>query len=221
MVPILCIVGASGSGKTTFLEALIPELARRGYRVGTVKHDVHGFEMDREGKDSFRHRAAGAKTVALASPAALAVIRRLDSEMDLREVAARFFFTEDIVIAEGYKRLPLPKVEVFRRAVEAEPLCGPRDNLLAVVTEDLAEGPGGVPVFGFSEAARLADLIEERFLRHREPRRVTVLVDGRPLPMKDFVGDFVAGGVVGMLSTLRGWEDPEHIVLAIRRRRGT
>ena len=68
MGPIVSIVGKSGSGKTTLLEKVVAELTKRGYNVGTIKHDVHGFEIDYEGKDSWRHKKAGAKTVVLSSP---------------------------------------------------------------------------------------------------------------------------------------------------------
>ena len=90
MPPIVCIVGASNSGNTTFLEKLIPELVRRGYRIGTIKHDAHGFEMDREGKDTWRHRQAGAQTIAIVSPNQTATIRRTDAELDLEEAVGRF-----------------------------------------------------------------------------------------------------------------------------------
>jgi len=72
---MVSIVGKSGSGKTTLLEKVVAELTKRGYRVGTIKHDVHGFEIDHEGKDSWRHKMAGAKTVALSSPDRVAVIK--------------------------------------------------------------------------------------------------------------------------------------------------
>ena len=89
MLPIISIVGASNSGKTTYLERLIPELRQRGYRVGTLKHDVHGFEMDREGKDTWRHRKAGAQTIAIASPVMLGAIREIDAEMPVEQIAGR------------------------------------------------------------------------------------------------------------------------------------
>ena len=83
MIPIVSIVGKSDSGKTTLIEKLLPELGRRGYRVATVKHDVHGFEVDREGKDSWRHKKAGAHTVVISSPLKVAVIRDVDHDAEL------------------------------------------------------------------------------------------------------------------------------------------
>ena len=214
MLPIICIVGASNSGKTTFLEKLIPELRGRGYRIGTVKHDAHGFEMDREGKDTWRHRRAGASTIAISSPAQVATIRQTDSELTLDELAGRFFWTEDLIITEGYKRSRFPKIEIFRTAIEPAPICGPSDNLLAVVTDDPVTVE--VPTFGFAEVARLADLIEDRFLKGRKKHRILVQLDGKRLPMNDFVRDIVVGAIQGMLSNLRGWEAPKKIDIQIR-----
>ena len=120
MLPTISIVGASNSGKTTFLEKLIPELAARGYRVGAIKHDAHGFEMDREGKDTWRLSRAGAGVIAISSSGMFASIRRTNAEMSLEEIAARFFWTEDILIAEGFKKERFPKIEVFRSASGAK-----------------------------------------------------------------------------------------------------
>lgn len=214
MLPILCVVGASNSGKTTFLEQLIPELSRRGYRVGTVKHDVHGFEMDQPGKDTWRHRKAGAQTIAISSPAMIGSIRQTAGEMDLDELAGRYFWQEDLLVTEGYKRSHFPKIEVYRSAVQAEPLCGAKDNLIAMVTDDSISTE--VPVFGFDEAARLAEFIEKRYLLERKKHRLSVHLDGRKLPLNGFVRDFLTAGILGMLSALRGWEKPKKIDIEVR-----
>ena len=104
MIPIISIVGKSNSGKTTLIEKLIPELNRRGYRVGTVKHDVHGFEVDKEGKDSWRHRKAGAYSTIISSPQQIALIRTMNADTPLDEIRDRFIQDVDIIIAEGYKK---------------------------------------------------------------------------------------------------------------------
>jgi len=212
-VPIICIVGASDSGKTTFLEKLIPLIRDRGYRVGTIKHDAHGFEMDRKGKDTWRHRFAGAQTIAISSPTQVASIRGTTDELSLEELAARYFWQEDIILTEGYKRSNYPKIEVFRSAIEPQPICEPKDHLIALVTDDVTDID--VPSFRFDEASRLADFIEERFLKDRKKQRVLVNLDGKKLPMKEFVQDFLIGGILGMLSTLRGWKNARRIDIHI------
>ncbi len=214
MLPIISIVGASNSGKTTFLEKLIPELGARGYRVGAIKHDAHEFEMDRKGKDTWRLSRAGAEVIAISSPGRFASIRRTGGEMSLEEIAARFFWTEDILITEGFKKARFPKIEVFRSEVEPKPICGPEDNLVAVVSDD--EVDTQTPRFSFADWRGVADFIENRYLSGRKKRKMLVQLDGKQLPMKDFVEDFVAGGIKGMLSSLRGWEKPRTISIQIR-----
>ena len=214
MLPIISVVGSSNSGKTSFLEHLLPELASRGYRVGVVKHDAHGFEMDREGKDTWRLQRAGAEVVAISSPNRFGSIRRTDGEMSLEEIAARFFWTEDIVITEGFKKAPFPKIEVFRSALEPKPVCGPGDNLIALVSDDAVDV--GVPLFSTSDFQGVAEFIENRYLRDRKKRAILVQLDGKQLPMKDFVEDFVLGGIKGMLSSLRGWKKPGTVSIHFR-----
>lgn len=214
MLPIICMVGASNVGKTTFLEKLIPELARRGYRIGTVKHDVHGFDMDKEGKDTWRHRRAGAQTIAISSPNRLASIRETEGEMPLEELAGRYFWQEDILITEGFKRSRFPKIEVFRSAVEPKPICGVEDNLIAIISDDAPDV--SVPVLRFEEVAKTADFIEERYLKGLKRPRILIQTDGKQLPMKSFVQDFVINGIIGMLSSLRGWSKPKNITIHIR-----
>jgi molybdopterin-guanine dinucleotide biosynthesis protein B len=214
MLPIISVVGASDSGKTTFLEKLIPELSRRGYRIGVVKHDAHGFEMDREGKDTWRLKRAGAATIAISSPRAVASIRDTEGELALEEIAARFFWTEDMVITEGFKSARFPKIEVFRSQVEPQPICGPGSNLAALVTDDPVEAE--VPRFSFSDVAGVADFIENRYLRERKHPRLLVQLDGKQLAINDFVQDFLIGGIRGMLSRLRGWETPEIVTIHMR-----
>lgn len=161
-VPVVSIVGRSKVGKTTLLEKLIRELRSRGYRVATVKHDVHGFEIDHPGKDTWRHAQAGSDLVAIAGPGRLAMIARTEGEMSLDEVVARLPITVDIVLTEGYKRGDKPKIEVSRAACGRELLCS-EDELLAVATDERYGGMA-VPQYGLDDAAGLVDLLEERLI---------------------------------------------------------
>ncbi len=165
VIPIVSIVGKSNTGKTTLIEKLVPELVRRGYRVATIKHDVHGFDVDREGKDSWRHKQAGAHTVVISSPTKLALIRDVDHDADLPELRDQFIKDVDIILSEGFKRNLQPKIEVFRKDLNRDLLCTKEDNLIALATDQpLAIG---VPCFDLSDARGMVDLIETRFLRKK------------------------------------------------------
>ncbi len=221
MIPIVCFVGASGSGKTTFLEKLIPILTDRGYRVGTVKHDVHGFEMDREGKDTWRHGNAGAGTIGIVSPRRVASIRSTQEEMDLARFVGKTFWSEDVVLAEGFKRSPFPKIEIFRSVLGYHPLCDRRDHLVALVTDDLGKVDGqfdDVSIFALHEPSRVADFIIERYLRERKSLALQVFLDGKRLPMNHFVEEIISGAVKGMLTTLRGWDSPGTVDIQMKLR---
>jgi molybdopterin-guanine dinucleotide biosynthesis protein B len=160
VIPIISVVGKSVVGKTTFLEKLIAELKRRGLRVAVVKHDVHGFELDRPGKDSWRLAQAGSDSVVIASPKRLALMKRLDREMALSEIAA-FLTDVDIILTEGYKLGDAPKIEVSRRERGGELLCTP-DELVAIVSDRSFDVD--VPQFGLDDAGGIVDLLEGRFL---------------------------------------------------------
>jgi len=121
MPAIVSIVGRSESGKTTLIEKLIPVLTQRGYRIGTIKHTHHAIDIDRSGKDSARHRTAGAETVMLASPGRIAMFKATASEA--LDGLIRYFDDLDLLITEGYKRENKPKIEVLRAAVGTELLC--------------------------------------------------------------------------------------------------
>ena len=132
---LVAIVGTSDSGKTTFLEKLLPELIALGLRVGTVKHHAHAAEIDHEGKDSWRHGRAGAAAYVVSSPSQLAYVARTDEEVPLATIARRFFEGFDLIVAEGYKGAAPHRVELFRVAAGHEsPLCGPGEAM-ALITD--------------------------------------------------------------------------------------
>lgn len=169
--PVVCIIGRKNAGKTELTVTLAAELKRRGYRVMSVKHG-HGFRLDEPGKDSWRHRHEGGvvRTV-LASPSTLGVVGDWpDGEMAISELVERFLWDADIVLAEGLKGSPEPKIEVFREGGGAHPLFASQDPLsattVAVVTDrEGMEAP--IPVFHLGDpgfAAALGDFVEGRFL---------------------------------------------------------
>jgi molybdopterin-guanine dinucleotide biosynthesis protein B len=158
MPPVVSVVGRSDAGKTTFLEKLIPELKARGLRVAVVKHDRHGFEMDRPGKDTWRLRQAGADAVMISAPHQMALIRSgLPEEMLLEDLAAVVGPWVDLVLTEGYKSGDRPKIEVSRLAVAGGELLCTAEELLAVVAD--GPRPVAVPQFGLDDAGGVADLL--------------------------------------------------------------
>ena len=154
--PLVSIVGKSGAGKTTLLEKLIPALGARGLRVGTVKHDVHGFEIDHSGKDSWRHKQAGAATTIISSPAQIGMVMDVDHDHRLHELVP-YFKDLDMVLSEGYKRETMPKVEIFREEVHDTPLCRDDEHLIALMTDSDADL--GVPRFRTEDVAGLAEFL--------------------------------------------------------------
>ncbi|MGQ9667990.1 MAG: molybdopterin-guanine dinucleotide biosynthesis protein B [Anaerolineae bacterium] len=139
---------------------VIRELKRRGYRVGTIKHDAHDFEMDRAGTDTWRHAQAGSDHVVISSPHKVASIRKVEREASLWELAETMTDV-DIILTEGYKRGPAPKIEVSRRERSSELICSPAE-LIAVVSDQHFDIP--VPQFDLDDAVGVVDLIVEQFL---------------------------------------------------------
>jgi molybdopterin-guanine dinucleotide biosynthesis protein B len=137
---VIGIAGYSGSGKTTLIEKLIPVLVREGLRVSLIKHAHHEFDVDQPGKDSYRHRHAGCSEVLISSSKRWALMHELRGaeEPRLQELLAQLAPC-DLVIIEGYKAEPVPKVEVHRRAGHT-PLLHPGDaNVVAVATDEPLE----------------------------------------------------------------------------------
>ncbi len=160
MPQIISVVGKSESGKTTLIEKLIPELKKAGCKVGIIKHAHHGFELDKKGKDTYRHKKAGADTVLVASPGRIAMVK--DESGDSLENITHYLDDMDIVIAEGFKKERMPKIEIFRSTRHNTPACIEDENLIAFVTDSALQVD--VPVFGLDDIEKISAFIRERFL---------------------------------------------------------
>ena len=152
-VPIYSIVAYSGTGKTTLIEKLVVELKSRGLRVAVIKHDAHEFDIDHEGKDSWRFTHAGADVTVVVSETKAAIIesRSVPLEAILSKIT-----DVDVIITEGYKSGELPKIAVQRIAT-GKPLPIPPEECFAIVTD--GDAYPGVPCFGLDDAQKLADLL--------------------------------------------------------------
>jgi molybdopterin-guanine dinucleotide biosynthesis protein B len=172
VTPILAISGSSGSGKTRLLVRLLAALRRRGLIVAALKHSGHGHSFDRRGKDSDRLRRAGAVAVAISSPAGVAYF---GPPVTGARALARLLPPADLILAEGFKSEPLPRIEVHRRANGEPFLCARDRRVIAVVTDEPPPRP--LPTFDAnavslaSEVERLAELVQRRFAPRRSAKR--------------------------------------------------
>lgn len=166
--------GWSGSGKTTLIERVISHLAGDGVRVSLVKHAHHDFDFDVPGKDSYRHRQAGASEVLVTSARRFALIRELRGagELDWRAAVERLAPC-DLVLVEGFKRAPIPKLEIWRAEI-GKPILFPTDpNILAIATDDAL--PGGLKEprgtrFGLSDVGMIAEFARSHAIELSEGR---------------------------------------------------
>ena len=162
-VPVIAIVGCANAGKTTLIEQLVGMLTQHGLRVGTIKHSHHQPELDKPGKDSWRHKQAGAAASLLVGPEQLQLIQDLHEAMTPRQLAERYFPDVDLVLVEGYSSMPGDKIEVVRAGCSTQLRCRP-EHLLAVVT-DLPQRHAALPQFALDDVDALSAWIMRRIGR--------------------------------------------------------
>ncbi|WP_195987438.1 molybdopterin-guanine dinucleotide biosynthesis protein B [Clostridium sp. D53t1_180928_C8] len=159
MSKVINIVGSSSNvGKTYLLEGLIQELKARGYSIATIKHDVHGFDIDKKGKDTYKHREAGSETVIISSKNRLAMIKELQEETELNDII-KMVLDKDIILVEGYKKSYLRKIEVFRNGV-SDRIITPKEKIIAIAS-DIKLDIKDMIVVAREDYKKLADLIEK------------------------------------------------------------
>ncbi|MBI3223064.1 MAG: molybdopterin-guanine dinucleotide biosynthesis protein B [Nitrosomonadales bacterium] len=148
MPKVFAFAGHSGSGKTTLIEKLLHELTGRGLRVATIKHSHHA--LDTQGKDSWRHREAGASASLLLTPSGISLMADSVEQHEPQQLAQHYFPAMDMVLAEGFSSVPGAKIEVLRRECSALPRCAIEDGLIALVT-DVAEVYPQLPHFALDD----------------------------------------------------------------------
>ena len=167
MQRVITFTGFSGSGKTTLVVKVIGELTRRGYKVASIKHDAHKFDIDKKGKDSYRHKEAGAEAVIISSRDKFALVHNSKRDRSIAELCTYHPTDADIVIVEGFKKSRYPKIEVFRSEHNTELFSLGDETLTAVAADDethpaLKDAPC---VLDINDASQVADFVEKNFIK--------------------------------------------------------
>lgn len=210
MAAIIRVVGASGAGKTTLIEKLVPVLKAQGLRVGTVKHASHGFAFDREGSDSARHTAAGAEPVALIDGEHTMLLtpdvaHSQESPTPLKAIVARWFAHADVVLAEGFSTDDAPAIVVHRKDLEPRSI-GDDAAVLCAVTDTPLGFTNELDFNDESTVNEVADLIANHVKERTDPG-VTLLIGGEAVGLSPFVASFISSTVRGMLDALKNIPD--------------
>jgi len=159
MVAVLSIVGRSNSGKTTLLEKLIAALMHQGLRIATIKHSHHQPDMDTPGKDSWRHKQAGAAATLLVGPERMLMVKDVDEVLSPHILAERYFSDFDLLLVEGYAGMDGAKIEVVRCARSNQLRSSVEQGLIAVVT-DVTSLDSGSPQFELDDVVGLSEFIK-------------------------------------------------------------
>lgn len=221
MVPVVSIVGRKNSGKTTLIEGIVPELKRRGYRIGIIKHQSHRVDIediDSEGKDTYRHQLCGAEVVVLAGQDKLMFVKTLKDPLAIDEIRKIYLNGLDMVITEGYRAEDKPKIEVFREEVGKEEglLCTQeKDNLIAVVSN--CKFNVALPCFSLNDYSKIADFLEKEFISNKQPSKINLLIDQKEIRLNKFASEFLKRTILGMISSLRNVpENPAEVEIKIK-----
>lgn len=199
MPPVVSVVGKSKSGKTTLIEKLVQELKSRGYRVATIKHVPQGVTFDEPGKDSWRHLQAGSEVTAVSSPQKIVIVKPVEQDSTLGDVAHLLGDDCDIILAEGFKQDNAPKIEVHRKG-NGSPLKGIK-KLIAIVTDEPLET--NARQFSLEDINGLADLLEKGFIKP-QAERISLYINNSPVTLTVFPKQIITNVLLAIVSSLKG-----------------
>lgn len=206
---VIGVAGWKDSGKTLVVERLVTSLTRRGFGVGTVKHVHEALSLQPAAKDSAKHLDAGAE-IALALGDGLMVLGKHAGE-DLETAASRYLSLCDIIVVEGFKHAEIPKVAVVSGS---DDILGETENVVAVVYRDAR--PEAYPAYTADEIEDLVTFLFEKETLKPPGRGATLLVNGTPVPINEFVQASLAGVVRGFITALDDIEPPSTIQLTVK-----
>jgi len=212
MPPIVSIVGRSKSGKTTFIEKLIPELKSRGYRVATIKHTPQGMTFNEPDKDSWRHIKAGSEATVISSQDRVVLVKPVAPDITLDEVARLLGEDYDIILTEGFKQDKAPKIEVHRRKI-GPPLSGIK-KLIAIVGDEPVETK--VRWFSGQDIKGVADLVEVGFIKPQR-ERTCLYVNSVPITLTAWPKQVITSILLALVSCLKGGGEVRSLDLFLRK----
>lgn len=211
---VIMVKGFSKTGKTTTVTAIIKELRRRGYSVGTVK-DIHyeGFHMDQEGTDTYKHAQAGASRVTALGERETDILfsRRMDITPLLK------YYKEDFVILEGDSGADCPAIVTAKTREDIEKRMDDRVFAVSGIISKELEEYNGLPVINcMKEVEKMADLIEKKTAKEKEEADVILTIDGVEIPMVPFVKNMLKNVVTGAVKALDGYEEGKEIIVRVK-----
>ena len=209
-VPIVTIVGRSGAGKTTFIERLIPELKRRGYRVATIKH-AQEIDLNPK-KDSKRHLQAGSEVAAIATSDEIVLTMPTSQPATIEEVARLVGNEFDIIICEGFKHADVPKIEVHFKNNEL--LLEGLTRRVAIITNEPLDAK--IRQFSSDNITGVADLLEKGFIKPQS-NSLDLYINDIPVPLTLFPRQIISQTIVSMVSSLKGVDVIKNLKIILRR----
>ena len=199
MPPVVSIVGRSRSGKTTLIEKLIVELKARGYHIATAKHTHRDMTAPESDKDSDRHLKAGSEASMIIDPHGLMMIKPLQNDISITQVAQLIGEDYDLILTEGFKEDDAPKIEVHRKE-NAPPLEGVK-KIFAIATNEPLDTK--TRQFSLEDVKGIADLVEDGFIKPQQ-ERYTLLVNNTPIALNAFTKEFIVNIQLAMAHGLKG-----------------
>ena len=199
MPPVVSIVGRSKSGKTTLIEKLIVELKARGYHIATAKHTHRDMTTPESDKDSDRHLKAGSEASLIIDPHGLMMIKPLQNDINIEQVAQLIGEDYDLILTEGFKEDDAPKIEVHRKE-NAPPLEGVK-KIFAIATNEPLDTK--TRQFSLEDVKGIADLVEDGFIKPQQ-ERYTLLVNNTPIALNAFTKEFIVNIQLAMAHGLKG-----------------
>ncbi|HEY95465.1 MAG TPA: molybdopterin-guanine dinucleotide biosynthesis protein B [Dehalococcoidia bacterium] len=212
MASIISFIGKSNSGKTTLLEKVIGELTSRKYRVATIKHTAEEATLDTPGKDTWRHLRAGSKATAIGSDKRIVLIKPVKKKSTVEEMARLLGEDYDIIITEGFKQGPYPKIEVHRKEI-GSPLTDIK-NLVAIATDESLDTD--VRQFSINDPVSITNFIEEEYIKSQN-ERVSFYVNDELMTLSVFPRQIITNLLLAAANSLKGVKSVRNLKIFYRK----